>query len=44
MHIFSRFLMRLGNIFVTLLQNECPYMITMFIIYVGLWYDQKGQM
>jgi hypothetical protein len=43
-HIFSRFFMRIGKVFVQLLQNESHYIIAMVIIYVGLRNDFKGQM
>jgi hypothetical protein len=43
-HIFSRILMRDGNVYVRLLQNESPYMIAMVITYIGLENEYKGQM
>jgi hypothetical protein len=43
MDIFSRYFMRVGKVFVQLLQNESTYMIAMFITYVGLWNDYKLQ-
>jgi hypothetical protein len=36
--------MKIGKVLEQLLQNECPYMITMVITYVGHRYDYKGQM
>jgi hypothetical protein len=36
--------MRLGNIFVQLLQTKGPYKIAMVITYVGLTNDYKGKM
>jgi hypothetical protein len=36
--------MGVGNVWVQLLQNESPYIIAMFITYVGLRNDYKGQM
>jgi hypothetical protein len=43
-HIFSRFFIRVSNVFVQLLQNEIPYMFAMFITHVGLRDDYKWQM
>jgi hypothetical protein len=42
-NIFSRFLKRIGKVFVQYLQNERPYMIAMVITYVGLMNDYNGQ-
>jgi hypothetical protein len=43
-HIFSRFFMRVGKVFVQLLLKEGPYMIAMVITYVGVRNDYKGEM
>jgi hypothetical protein len=42
--IFSRFFMRVGNVFLQYLQNESNYMIAKVIIHVGLKNYYKGQM
>jgi hypothetical protein len=36
--------MRVGKVYVQLLQNDCPYEIGMVITYVRLRNDYKGQM
>jgi hypothetical protein len=43
-HIISRFFMRVGVVFVQLLQNECPYTIAMVITDVGLRNEYEVQM
>jgi hypothetical protein len=43
-YIFIRFIVRVGKDFVQLLINESPYKIAMFITYVGVRNDYKGQM
>jgi hypothetical protein len=41
---YSRFFKKIGKDFDQHLQNESPYMIAMFIKYVGLRNDYKWQM
>jgi hypothetical protein len=42
-HIFSSFFLRLRNVSVKLLQNECPHMSAMIFIFVDLRMNTKGK-
>jgi hypothetical protein len=43
-YIISRFFMTVGKVYVQLLLNESPYMITKVITYVDVRKDYIGQM